>query len=84
VAAAEKLELTARGYYRALRVARTITDMNQVAQMGETAVEGAEMGAEMGADMRAVPAPEVPTAVPAITRCAIEEALSYRAPALNW
>ncbi len=74
LAAAEKLELTARGYYRALRVARTITDMDQVAQKGMASAATATACSVNPAEINC----------PTISRAAIEEALSYRAPALNW
>jgi len=72
VAAAEKLQLTARGYYRALRVARTISDMQEVTQRQQR-----------GATQTA-PADTNIAAAPMITRSVMEEALSYRAPALLW
>lgn len=62
VAAAEKLELTARGYYRALRVARTITDMAQASE----------------ADPKSQEEQEVIESGGVITRAAVEEALGYR------
>ena len=63
--AAERLELSARGYYRALRVARTITDLDALADSIDSAGSLADEA-------------QAATLCPPITESAVTEALGYR------
>lgn len=78
LAAAERLELSARGYYRALRVARTITDM-ALFENAEPDANGTHRVKESTKSESWEPA----DGVRPITSAAVAEALSYRAMAMR-